>query len=74
MLEAFDSVSGLAGAREFAAFVRKTDDDGRDLAVFQCTEQFFAAGIWGRPPVGFAEDEYHRRSDLGDVSDGDGRG
>ena len=69
MLEAFDAVPGLAGAGEVVAFVWEADHDGWDTAVFEGTEELFAAGIWGRPPVGFAEDEHHRRLDLGDVRD-----
>jgi hypothetical protein len=64
VLQAFDAMPRLAGARELVVFVREPHHHGVALQELERAEQLLAAGRGRRPPVLVAEDEHQRGGDV----------
>src|SRR5436853_3594495 len=60
---------GLAGTRKLVRLVRKADHNRWDLSILQRAKHFFTAGVSGRAPIGFTENQHQRGLYVVDIGD-----
>src|SRR5262244_4649456 len=68
VLQSLNAMPRLTRTRKLMSLVREAHHHGWNLSVLERAEHLFAAGVGRRAPIGFAENEHHRRRDFVDVS------